>query len=151
MGFTSACFAFAVGFLFITPVPLPYVWNVMEQLFPSKDPSASSGFAATGVLPGWPDCHYCHRSGLTGAGSTLTLHHFCSMATQTEKLSPVPLSLPLTLTLLAFSWTFCLTEGLALAHSAPSHGRQYTESTASNNLPPPCPTHPHYENPDQPL
>lgn len=52
------------------------------------------------------------------AGSTSPLHHFYSAMTQIQNLSSLsPTSLFTSLFLCTFSWTFCLTEGLALAFS----------------------------------
>lgn len=46
VGFTSACFAFAVGFLLISPAPDLHVQNVTEQLFPSKEPFSQPSFGS---------------------------------------------------------------------------------------------------------
>lgn len=142
MRFTSACFAFAVGFLFINPAPLTHVRNVKKQLFPSQDPLSRLWFgshwcvarvARLSLLPehDWEE----HRS-----------HHlFITFALQWHKLktpvpSPMPLSLPFTLFLFAFSWIFCSTEGLALAYFATFHAFQ-AETTLNPQHLTTSPTH----------
>jgi len=82
MGFTSA-----VGFLFISPAPLPECAECDGAAFSqAKTSSASSVLAAISILPGQPDCCYSQRAGLTGAGSTPLLHHFYPTVKQTENL-----------------------------------------------------------------
>lgn len=122
----------------------------------ARTPPASSGLAAVGVLPRWPDCCYYQRGGLIGTGSTPPLHHFYAAVTQTENLCSLSHtsfstshSAPVCSQLnLLFNWRF--SPGV-FSHFPCFSGREYAKSTACNNLPHPCPIHPCYENPDQPL
>lgn len=151
MGFTSACFAFAVGVLFICPAPLPHARNAMEQLFPSKDPFSQLWFGSHRRLTRVARLPLLPESGTDGGRVHNTSPALLLYGdTNWKPLSPTPLSLPLTLFLLAFSWTFRFTEGLSLAHSPTSPAFQ-AENTLNLQLLTPCPIHPRYENPDQPL
>lgn len=126
MGFTSVCFAFAVGVLFISPPRTLYAEHD-GAAFPEQGPLQPA-------LAWQPSAYYqdgqivvadrerdWQGQGPQHLAITFTLwwHKL-----KTSVLSPMPLSLPLTLLLLAFSWTFCLTGGLVLANSPTSHAFQ---------------------------
>lgn len=156
VGFTSACFAFAVGFLFISPASLTYVQNMKKQLFPSQDPLSQLWFGSRWCITRVARLSLLPEHDWQEQGP----HHlFITFALQWHKLktpvpSPMPLSLPFSLGIpicfqlnLLFNWRFSL--GI-FSHFPCFQGREYTESTASNNFPHPCPTHPCYEKPDQP-